>query len=153
MGLLACWQGKLGRHRNGHILLIVHQLLMWFVWRERNSRCFEDKERSILDLKLFFFRTLLDWFSTLQNQSFSSFLDFLDSCNFCIDFLTPLCISCVLGCPFFDINRKILLIKIKKTQESAPRLVGVGTRPLEKYQEIFYISLTCLYRSTIDYLV
>ena len=49
-----------------------------------NRGCFEDNERSIPNLKLFFFRTLLDWLATLQNQSFSSsFLDFLDSCNFC----------------------------------------------------------------------
>ena len=53
------------------------------LWKERNNRCFENNERSILDLKLFFFRTLLDWLSTLQNQSFSSLLAFLDSCNFC----------------------------------------------------------------------
>ena len=51
--------------------------------RERYSRCFEDKERSILDLNLFFFRTLMDWLAALQNQSFLYFLDFLDSCNFC----------------------------------------------------------------------
>ena len=44
--------------------------------------CFEDKERSISDLKLFFFRTLMDWLAALQNQSLLSFLDFLDSCNF-----------------------------------------------------------------------
>ena len=46
-------------------------------------RFFEDNERSMPDLKLFFFRTLLDWLSALRNQSFSSFLDFLDLCNFC----------------------------------------------------------------------
>ena len=46
-------------------------------------RFFEDNERSMPDLKLFFFRTLLDWLSSLRNQSFSSFLDFLDLCNFC----------------------------------------------------------------------
>ena len=93
IGLLACWQGRLGCHQNGRILLVVHHL-MWFLWRERNSKCFVDKERSILDLKLFFFRTLLDWLSALQNQSFSSFLDFLDSCNFCTDFLTPIRFLC-----------------------------------------------------------
>ena len=38
-----------------------------------NSRSFEDTESSMLDLKLFFFRTLLDWLTTL-----------LDLCNFCI---------------------------------------------------------------------
>ena len=57
--------------------------LLWCLWRERNSQCFEDKERSISDLKLFFFRTLMDWLAALQNQSFLSFLDFLNSCNFC----------------------------------------------------------------------
>ena len=54
VGLLACWQGKFGHHRNGHIWLIVPHCLMWCLWRERN-RCFEDNERSIPDLKLSFF--------------------------------------------------------------------------------------------------
>ena len=48
----------------------------------KKYRCFEDIESSILDLKLFFFRTLLDWLFALQNKSFPSFFDFLDSCNF-----------------------------------------------------------------------
>ena len=62
VGLLACWQGWLGRHQNGHIWIIVPHCLMWCLWRwrERNSRCLEDSERSIPDLKLFFFRTFLD---------------------------------------------------------------------------------------------
>ena len=55
------------------------------------SRCFEDKERSISDLKM-------DWLAALWNQSFLSFLDFLDSCNFC---------SCIRVFPFFDINKRI----------------------------------------------
>ena len=63
--LLACWKGRLGHHRNGHIWLIVPHCLMWCLWRERNSRCFEDNERSIPDLKLFFFRSLLGWLATL----------------------------------------------------------------------------------------
>ena len=63
VGLLACWQGWFGRHRNDHIWIIVPHCLMWCLWRERNSRCFEDSERSIPDLKLFFFRIFLDWLS------------------------------------------------------------------------------------------
>ena len=74
--LLACWQGRFGRHRNGYV--------MWCIWKERNSRCFEENECSMLDLKLLFFRTLLDWFSMWRNQPFSSILDLLDLCNFCI---------------------------------------------------------------------
>ena len=105
LALLACQQGRFGRHRNGHIWLIVPRCLMWCLWRERNSRCFEDNERPIPDLKLFFFRTLLDWLATLRNQSFSSFLDFL------VIFVDPLYTPYVLGCPFFYINKIYYLSK------------------------------------------
>ena len=84
LGLLGCWQGSFGHHRNVYIWSIIPHCLMWCLWRERNSRCFEDIERSIPDLKLLFFRTLRDWLFALQKQSFPSFIDFLDSCNFCI---------------------------------------------------------------------
>ena len=59
--LLAYWQGKLGRHRNSTIWMAVPHCLMWCIWRERNNRHFEDLERSVADLKLFFLKTLLDW--------------------------------------------------------------------------------------------
>ena len=90
VGLLACWLGRFGRHWNGNIWGIILHCLMWCLWKERNSKCFEDIERSIPDLKLFFFRTLLDWLSVLQNQSFSSLFIFLDSCNFYSWLLTPI---------------------------------------------------------------
>ena len=83
-------------HCFGAVRVLARQLwssskcLMWCLWRERNSRCFEDIERSIPDFKLFFFRTLIDWLFALQKQSFPSFIDFLDSCNFCIWFLDHL---------------------------------------------------------------
>ena len=76
-------QGQFGRHQNGHICLTIPHCLHWHLWWERNSRSFEDNERSMPDLELFFFRILLDWLSALQNQSFSSLLDLLESCNFC----------------------------------------------------------------------
>ena len=59
VGLLACWQYK---------WLIVPHCLLWCLWRERNKRCFEDNERPIPDLKLFFFRTLLNWWAAMRNQ-------------------------------------------------------------------------------------
>ena len=111
LGLLECWQGRFGRHRNSFIWLIVSHCLMWCLWRKRNSRCFEDIERSIPDLKSFFFGTLLDWLVAMQNQSFPSNFDFLNSCNFCIWVVDPLYIPCVLGCSFFDINKTYYLSK------------------------------------------
>ena len=61
--------------------MVVPHCLMWCIWKERNSSCFEDKERSMPDLKLLFFRTSLDWFSVWRNHPFPSILDFLDFCN------------------------------------------------------------------------
>ena len=84
LGLLWCWQGSFGHHQNIYIWSIIPHCLLWCLWRERNSRCFEDTERSIPDLKLLFFRTLRDWLFALQDKSFPSFIDSLDSCNFCI---------------------------------------------------------------------
>ena len=54
VGLFACWQGRFGRYCNGDIWKVVPLCLMWCLWKERNSRCFEDIERSMLDLKLLF---------------------------------------------------------------------------------------------------
>ena len=51
--LLACQQGQFGCHCNGHIWIVVSHCLTCCIWKERNSRCFEDSERSLPDLKLF----------------------------------------------------------------------------------------------------
>ena len=114
VGLFACWQGRFGCHRNGDIRKVVPLCLTWCIWKERNSRCFEDNERFMPNLKLLFFRTLLDWFSVRRNQPFSSILDLLDlKCSFLI--CSPLYTPCVLGClSLFDINESLLLIKKKK---------------------------------------
>ena len=57
LGLLWCWHDSFGHHRNGYIWSIIPHCLLWCLWRERNSRCFEDIESSFPDLKLLFFRT------------------------------------------------------------------------------------------------
>ena len=51
------------------------------IWREWNARCFEDCERSILDIKFFFFRTLLEWNLVLSSYSCFSLPDLIDRCN------------------------------------------------------------------------
>ena len=82
--LLACWQGNFSHHRNGVIWMAVPHCLMLCIWRERNNRCFEDSERTIANLELFFFKTLLDWMSIIESHSISSVYDLMDACNFCI---------------------------------------------------------------------
>ena len=80
-GLFGCQQGRFGHHRNGDLWMVVPHCLLWYIWKERNSRCFEDIERSMPDIKLLFFKTLLVWFSVWRNHLFSSILDLLDFCN------------------------------------------------------------------------
>ena len=55
--------------------------LFWCLWWERNARCFEDCERSILDIKFFFFRTLLEWSLVLPSYSCFSLPDLIDRYN------------------------------------------------------------------------
>ena len=83
VSLLSAWWNWLGSHTS-NVWNMVPACLMWLIWKEGNARTFEDTERSILDLKLLFFRTLRDWLFALQNKSFPSFIDFLDSYNFCM---------------------------------------------------------------------
>ena len=85
--LLACWQGKLGRHRNSAIWMAVPHCLMWCIWGERNNQHFADLERSIADLKLFFLKTLLDWVTVFDFRSFSSLHGFTDFCTLCTWFV------------------------------------------------------------------
>ena len=78
LGLMDCWQGNLGGHRNIDIWRVVAHCLMWCIWRECDARSFEDYESTIVELKLLFFRTLFDSVSSRGSFSFMSLLDLLD---------------------------------------------------------------------------
>ena len=73
-----------GHPCNGVIWMAVSHCLMWSIWRERNSQCFEDSERTIADLKLLFFKTLLDWMSIIGSHSIFLVYDLMDACNLCV---------------------------------------------------------------------
>ena len=80
--LLAFKQSHFGHHRNGHIWTIIPYCLIWCILRKMNSRSFEHTKHSMSNLRLFFFRTLLDWIIAFRNLSFFSIVDLLDLCNF-----------------------------------------------------------------------
>ena len=87
-------------------------LLFNVVSLEGKKQCFEDYERSIPDLKLFFFRTFLDWLFALQNQLFSSIFDFLDLVISVFNPVHSLCTRVFL----FDINKSYYLSKKRKKE-------------------------------------
>ena len=80
--LFAAWQGWFGNHRNCIIWKAVRHHVMWCIWREkdRNARSVENIKRNILDTKLFFLRTLLDWMSTMGWISLPLIYDLIDVC-------------------------------------------------------------------------
>ena len=88
---------------------------MWCIWNERNNRCFEDSERAMPDIKLLFFRTLLEWFSMWRNHSFS-LLDLLDFCNFRFLFVFPCILPVCLGVSFLSMKTFYLSKKKKKIE-------------------------------------
>jgi hypothetical protein len=55
--LFACWW-RSGRSQSAVVWKMVHCCLICCLWRERNDRQFEDKERTIEELISFFFYSL-----------------------------------------------------------------------------------------------
>jgi hypothetical protein len=76
------WLGKLGRHGPTLVWKMIPHCLIWCLWREWNARYFEDSERSIPELKLFFFQTLLEWVVGSGVYSIHSIVELIDLCTF-----------------------------------------------------------------------
>ena len=59
-GLLSCWYQWLGKH-SSNIWNLIPGCLMWIVWLERNRRSFENKEKTLGELKVLCQRSLFEW--------------------------------------------------------------------------------------------
>jgi hypothetical protein len=82
MDLFSCWMGQLGQHDSVLVWKMVPHCLIWCLWHERNTRHFEDSERHIHELKLFFFHTLFDWVVGSGGSSIHSMLELIEFCKF-----------------------------------------------------------------------
>jgi hypothetical protein len=80
---LACWKGQRG---NKMVLLEVWRMallcLMWTIWRERNFRCFEDKELTTAEICTRFLTLLHHWAGVLNIPQVSSMYQFVDFCSY-----------------------------------------------------------------------
>ena len=113
------WQGTFGRHRNIGLWRLVPHCLVWCIWSERNARCFEGCERSLLEIKSFFCDTLLVWSVALSHFTCFSIPVLLDHCNFGSSFLPPHYIPNVLRLVFFINKIFHYLSKKKKNTKSS----------------------------------
>ena len=76
------WLGKLGRHGPTLVWKMIPHCLIWCLWCEQNARHFEDSERSIPELILVFFQTLLEWVGGSGVYSIHSIVELIDLCTF-----------------------------------------------------------------------
>ena len=109
--LFTSWQGPFGRQHNIDLWRAVPHCVLWCLWRERNSRCFEGIERSILEIKSLLLHSLFAWCSIFSSFSCFNIFVMLDHCNF-----RPGCtLPVYLGLLFNDISFFIPKKKKKKT--------------------------------------
>lgn len=83
LGVLQCWP-RFSRRPAGAIWGLIPHCIMWSLWHERNSRCFEGCEQPIHDLKKSVLFTLSEWTAAQGLVSNSTLLDFLDICSFAL---------------------------------------------------------------------
>jgi hypothetical protein len=55
--------------------------LMWTIWRERNARCFEDREKSKDEIKNCLVKSLFNWTWAFNISSISNFSLFVEFCS------------------------------------------------------------------------
>ena len=82
--LFSSWLGSFSGHQSIDLWRVVPHCVLWCIWRERNSRCFEGKEWSTSDLKSLLLHTLLEWSPSFNLFPCSNFLEMLDLCNLCV---------------------------------------------------------------------
>ena len=70
--LFTSWQGPFGRQRNIDLWRAVPHCVLWCLWWERSSRCFEGMERSILEIKSLLLHSLFAWCSVFSSFSCST---------------------------------------------------------------------------------
>ena len=94
LGYLLVGNVRFGHHCNGDIWMVVPHCLLWCIWKERNSKCFEDIELPMSDISSYF--SELYWTSSLCGGIFLFLLFwiFLTFVMFVLDLFTPVYSPC-----------------------------------------------------------
>ena len=77
-GLLSWWYQWLEKH-NSNIWNLFPGCLMWIVWLERNCCSFENKEKTLDELKVLCQRSFFEWYHCWGFTDSSSLLEFIFS--------------------------------------------------------------------------
>lgn len=80
--LLDCWKWRLSCLQSEGLWKMIPSCLLQFIWWERNNHSFEDKKKTMVDLKNCFLPTLYSWIVTHFGCSISNFRDFITLLHF-----------------------------------------------------------------------
>ncbi|WMV07056.1 hypothetical protein MTR67_000441 [Solanum verrucosum] len=75
--LLSCWIRRGGSKSQKKWWKMIPSCIWWTIWRERNGRCFEDKSKSINDVKWNCLVSLFFWCEENYIEEVDDFVDFL----------------------------------------------------------------------------
>lgn len=75
--LFACWRCQFGSLHSLVLWKMVLSCIVWCILRERNDRSFEDRERMVVELNVFFFNILYHWVAAYNYFHISNFQDYL----------------------------------------------------------------------------
>jgi hypothetical protein len=79
--LMACWKSQRGNKMVMEVWRMAHLCLMWTIWKERNARCFEDTELTMVELSNRFLRLLFQWAGVLNIIQVSNMQQFVEVCS------------------------------------------------------------------------
>jgi hypothetical protein len=81
LDLMACWKGQRGNKMVMKVWRMAPLCLMWTIWKERNARCFEDKELTMAELSNRFLKLLFLWVGVLNIPQVSNMQQFVEVCS------------------------------------------------------------------------
>ena len=109
-GLLSCWYQWLGKHIS-NIWNLIPGCLMWIVWLEWNRRSFENKEKTLYELKVLCQRSLFEWSHCWGfTRLYSSLSEFMFSLR--LSFWSPSLLFCCLFYLFLVVHHHEQLVLV-----------------------------------------
>jgi hypothetical protein len=81
LDLMACWKGQRGNKMVMNVWRMAPLCLMWTIWKERNARCFENRELTMAELSNSFLKLLFLWAGVLNIPQVSNMQQFVEVCS------------------------------------------------------------------------